>query len=250
MPRLPIGIITLLIVSVLIYFGMAQRVLDRLRLSDKAALGIIAALIIGGFINIPLPRGPRLEASLNIGGGLVPLLLSGYLITTSGSTKEKLRAITGIAATAGAVYLTGVLMGADPETMLLDPLYIYPLVGGLVAYLTGRSRRSAFIAATVGILLVDFIIYIRLLVTGTPGAVLIGGGGAFDAVVIAGLLAVLLAEFVGETREWLQGGPRAGRAPALLKHLRPLSNNKKKDKEGDALEQDAEGGEQNANGGL
>ncbi len=220
--RLPIGIIALLIVSILIYFGMAQRVLDRLRLSDKAALGIIAALIVGGFINIPLPRGPRLEASLNIGGGLVPLLLSGYLIKTSGSAKEKLRAFFGIVATAAAVYMTGKLVGADPETMFVDPLYIYPLVGGVVAYLTGRSRRSAFVAATMGILVVDFITYFYLLSTRTPGSVLIGGGGAFDAVVIAGLLAVLLAEFIGETREWLQGGPQARRSPALLKQLRPI----------------------------
>ncbi len=237
MPRIPVGIIILLIISILIYFGVAQRVLDRLRLSDKGALAVIAALIIGGFINIPLPRGPRLEASLNVGGGLVPLFLAGYLITQTETAKEKLRALGGVFATAGAVYLTGILLGAEPESMFLDPLYVYPLVGGIVAYLTGRSRRSAFIAATVGILLVDVITYFRLLVTGTPGAVLIGGGGAFDAVVMAGLLAVLLAEFIGETREWLQGGPaETGRAQALLKHLRVRSHevNPQKDfKEGE-----------------
>lgn len=224
MPRTAIGIVILLIVSILIYFGMAQRVLDKLRLSDKAALGIIGALIIGGFINIPLPGGARLEASLNVGGGLVPLVLAGYLISKAESTKEIVRALFGILITAGAVYLSGVLLGAEPETMFIDPIYIYPVVGGVVAYLAGRSRRSAFIAATMGIILVDVITYVHLYVTGTPGAVLIGGGGAFDAVVIAGLLAVLLAEFIGETREWLQGGPReAGKAHVLLKHLRPAS---------------------------
>lgn len=246
MGRLPIGIIALLIISVLIYFGMAQRVLDRLRLSDKAALGIIAALIVGGFINIPLPRGPRLEASLNVGGGLVPLLLSGYLIMTSGSAKEKLRAFFGIVATAVAVYLTGKLVGADPETMFVDPLYIYPLVGGVVAYLTGRSRRSAFVAGTMGILLVDLITYFYLLSTRTPGSVLIGGGGAFDAIVIAGLLAVLLAEFIGETREWFQGGPQARRAPALLKQLRSIQKGNKSTND---WEHDTEGGGESAKEG-
>jgi len=172
LPRPPVGIIILLIVSILVYIGVAQRVLDRLRLSDKAALGVIAALIIGGFINLPLPRGPRIEASLNIGGGLVPLLLAGYLITQTETMKERARALVGIVATAGAVYLTGIFLRAEPENMFLDPLYVYPLVGGVVAYLIGRSRRSAFIAATVGILLVDVITYLRLLITGTPGAVL------------------------------------------------------------------------------
>jgi len=242
LPRLPVGIVILLIVSILVYIGVAQRVLDRLRLSDKAALGVIAALIIGGFINLPLPRGPRIEASLNIGGGLVPLLLAGYLIAQTETMKERVRALVGIVATAGAVYLTGIFLGAEPENMFLDPLYVYPLVGGVVAYLIGRSRRSAFIAATVGILLVDVITYLRLLITGTPGAVLIGGGGAFDAVVIAGLLAVLLAEFIGETREWLQGGPtETGKAPALLKHLRTRFQERNNQEENGLMKDPEEG---------
>jgi uncharacterized membrane protein len=217
--------IVLLIISVLVYFGVAHRVLDRLRLSDKAALGMLAALIVGGFINIPIPGGPRLEASLNVGGSIVPLFLAGYLLFRT-STQEKIRAFFGAAATAVAVYLTGILLGAEPGTMAIDPLYVFPVVAGVVAYLFGRSRRSAFIAATLGVLIVDVVTYFRLVATGTPGAVLIGGGGAFDAVVIAGLLAVLLAEFIGESRERLQGGPSvAGKAPALLKRLRPLGRN-------------------------
>lgn len=233
MPRMPLGTIILLIISLLIYFGVAQRVLDKLRLSDKAALGVIAAIIIGSFINIPLPGVARLEASLNVGGGLVPFFLAGYLMTNT-TNLERIRALAGIVATAGAIYLAGLFLKAEPETMFMDPLYLYPVVGGIVAYLVGRSRRSAFIAATIGILLFDVITYLRLLILRIPGAVLIGGGGAFDAIVIAGLLAVLLAEFIGETRERLQGGPATGRAQALLKHLRPLpSNQKEKNGEGE-----------------
>ncbi|MDD4359664.1 MAG: DUF1614 domain-containing protein [Syntrophaceticus sp.] len=226
MPQIPIGTIILLVVSLLIYFGVAQRVLDKLRLSDKAALGVIGALIIGSFINIPLPSGPRVEASINIGGAVVPLILAGYLIYTT-SNKERLRSVVGTIGTAAAIYLTGLLLPAQPEAMVLDPLYIYPLVGGIIAYVIGRSRRGAFIAATMGILLFDVLTYFSFMIQGSPGAVLIGGGGAFDAIVIAGLLAVLLAEFIGESRERLQGGPtEKGKAPALLKRLRPLSPNK------------------------
>ncbi len=234
MPRVPIGTILLLIVSLLIYFGVAQRVLDRLRLSDKAALGAIAALIIGGFINIPLPGGPSIEASLNVGGGIVPLFLSGYLLTKT-TNIERLRAAAGIIATATAIYLAGLFLEAEPEAMAIDPLYLYPLVGGVIAYLIGRSRRGAFIAATMGILLFDIVSYLRIMLLGIPGSVLIGGGGAFDAIIVAGILAVVLAEFIGETRASLQGGPtERGKAPALLKRLRPLSP--KQQKEGDQNE--------------
>jgi len=222
--RIPLGMIVLLVISVLVFFGVAHRVLDRLRLSDRAALAMIAALIVGGLINIPLPAGLRMEASLNIGGAVVPFILAGYLFIRT-STQEKFRAIAGVAATAVAVYLTGVLLGSEPGRMMLDPLYVFPVVAGVVAYLIGRSRRGAFIAATMGILVVDVITYVQLVSTKTPGTVSIGGGGAFDAVVISGLLAVLLAEFIGESREWLQRGPLAvNRSPALLKRLRPVSD--------------------------
>ncbi len=219
LPRFPLGVVVLAVVSFLVYFGAAQRVLDRLRLSDRAALLLIAAAIIGSFLNIPLPAppGPRFEASLNVGGGLLPLGLAVYLVARAETAGEKARALGGAALTGVAVYLLGLLLGAEPETMFLDPLYVYPVVGGSVAYLLGRSRRGAFVAATLGIILVDLFFYFRMLVTRTPGAVLIGGGGAFDTVVVSGLLAVLLAELVGEGRERLQGGPRLERPVPLRK---------------------------------
>ncbi len=53
-----IGIIVLIAISILIYLGLAHRVLDRMRLSDRGALLVIGLIILGGFINIPLPFLP------------------------------------------------------------------------------------------------------------------------------------------------------------------------------------------------
>lgn len=223
MSRLPIGMIVLVIASILVYFGLAQRLLDRMRLSDKGALAVIAALIIGSFIDIPLMRG-NTEVSVNVGGGLVPIGIAGYLLTKAGTTKEWVRALLATLATGGAIYVLGsVIMSGNPgeRTAIIDPLYVYPLVGGTIAYLVGRSRRSAFIAASLGVLSLDIIHWIWLSTTGTPGNVFIGGAGAFDSIVIAGLVAVLLAELIGETRERLQGGPKdEGHDPELLSHLK------------------------------
>ena len=48
-----------------------------------------------------------------------------------------------------------------------------------------------------------------------------GGGGMYDTVVLAGVLAVCLAELIGESRERMQGGPRdENRDPSVLKNLR------------------------------
>ena len=74
MERFPVGIIILIIVSILIYLGLAQRALDRMRLSDRGALVVIAAIILGSFINIPLPFLP-FTTSVNVGGALVPVAL-------------------------------------------------------------------------------------------------------------------------------------------------------------------------------
>jgi len=39
-----------------------------------------------------------------------------------------------------------------------------------------------------------------------PTRVVLGGAGVFDALIVSGLIAVGLAEFVGETRERLEEG--------------------------------------------
>lgn len=228
MERYPIGIIILVIASVIIYLGLAHRALDRMRLSDRGALVVIAAIIVGSFINIPLPFLP-FNTSVNIGGALVPVGLAIYLLTRAGSDKEWIRALVGTVATAVIVYGIGSLVnrGSTMEPAgryaVLDAIYLYPLVGGIVAYIFGRSRRSAFIAATLGVLLVDIFHYVWLLTQGAPGSytVSIGGAGAFDAIVLAGIIAVLLAEVVGESMERLSGGPSAkGRPPELVKGLK------------------------------
>lgn len=226
MTQFPFGLIALIVVSFLIYFGLAQRVLDRMRLSDKAALGIIVAMIIGSFITIPLPFSD-IRASINVGGGLIPIALAVYLLSKAGTTKEWVRALVAAAVTGVVVYYLGSLvMTGLPEPAgrfaFVDSIYLFPLAAGLTGYLAGRSRRSAFIAATLGVILVDIFHFIWLLRSGAAGGtVSIGGAGAFDVTVLAGIVAVLLADVFGELRERLQGGPETeGRPKSLLAGLR------------------------------
>lgn len=232
---LNLGVIILIAVSILIYFGIADRVLDRMRLSDKGAFLVIAALIVGSFIDIPLFRG-NIDITLNVGGAIVPLALSFYLLSKAGTGKEKIRAVVGALLTGVIIYLIGsVLMGKghDEFNVLIDPIYIYPLVAGSIAYIAGRSRRAAFIAATIGVLLLDIFHLFYLITTRIPGNVHIGGAGAFDSIVLSGIIAVMLAELIGEGRERLQGGPDSrGRDPELIRNLKDL-NPKEEDRRGD-----------------
>ena len=116
MTAFPLGTITLVVVSILIYFGVAHRVLDRLRLSDKAALGVIVAIIVGSFIDVPISS----RITINL-GGIIPVILAIYLLARAGTGVEWLRAILAGAVTAVTLFLAGRVMGAEPENIFIDP---------------------------------------------------------------------------------------------------------------------------------
>ncbi|MBP7332272.1 MAG: DUF1614 domain-containing protein, partial [Firmicutes bacterium] len=133
-----IGIIVLIAVSILIYLGLAHRALDRMKLSDRGALLVIGLIILGGFINIPLPFLP-FNTAVNVGGALIPVGLAIYLLVRAGTRKEWIRALVGTVATAVVVYVVGSLINSgstmEPagRAAVIDAIYLYPLVGGIVA---------------------------------------------------------------------------------------------------------------------
>lgn len=215
-----IGRLILLSLSLLIFFGLTERVLDRMYMRDKTALLIVALLIAGSFVNVTLYRSEAITVRMNLGGALIPLAVALYVWVRAGSMKERVRSFLG----AALVTLTIWLMGRwipNEYALPIDIIYLYPIVAGLVGYLFGRSRKGAFVAAVLGVLFFDVSHGIYLLRTGIPGLVHFGGGGMYDTVVLSGVLAVVLAEFIGETRERMQGGPDlSGRDPSILQRLR------------------------------
>ncbi|MDD3895103.1 MAG: DUF1614 domain-containing protein, partial [Syntrophomonadaceae bacterium] len=159
---------------------------------------------------------------------------------------EKTRALIAAVITAMVLFLAARFLGAEPEDIFIDPIYIYPLVAGVVGYLAGRSRRGAFFAAVIGVLSVDVTQFIWLNRTGLQGTVAIGGGGAFDSLVVAGILAVLLAETIGEVLERISGGPQTdGRPEELLKNLREPEAARKPLPQKDEEAGNEEGGNEN-----
>ena len=199
-----IGMILLVAVAVLALFGALQRVLDRMRLTDRQALAIVAAIFVGGWIP-DIAVTPTF--SFNIGGAVIPLAVCVYLFVRAGSAKERFRSIAASILAAGAVFALGRLLPNEPEQFFIDPMYIYGVVAGIIAYVMGRSRRAAFIAGVMGLLLADTAQAIVNAAGGLPFTLRLGSAGMFDAVVISGILAVAFAELFGELRERFQGGP-------------------------------------------
>ena len=193
-----IGMILLIVVAVLVLFGVAQRVLDGMRLTDRGALAVLAAMFIGGLI--PSIRFTD-SISVNIGGAIIPFILCVYLFVKAGTAWEKWRTVIGVIVTTGAVYALSRLLPAEPEAMLFDSNYIYGIVGGVVAYILGRSRRGAFVCGVMGVLLADITTAIVMASQSTRYSLNLGGAGFFDVVMLSGILAVLLAEMFGELIE-------------------------------------------------
>lgn len=200
---MPFGLTMLVVVSILLLFGVGHRILDRLRLNDKTALLFLAAMFIGSLLpDISFGR----SFSINIGGAIIPIILTVYLYVKAGTAMEKNRALLASLLAGAAVFAASKIMPDEPEAMLFDPNYIYGIISGIIAYLLGRSRRASFIAGVSGIILADIAQGIINLVQNIPAPVRLGTAGVLDAVVISGFLAVILAEVVGEFREKLQGG--------------------------------------------
>ncbi|HEY3365675.1 MAG TPA: hypothetical protein VGK74_11520 [Symbiobacteriaceae bacterium] len=190
------GPILLTLVAVLVQYGFFARTLDELRFSRRGALLLIAGMLLGSLVELPLVPG----LTVNLGGTLLPLGLVVYFFRTAGSPTEPLWGLAGAALTAGCVYLIGRWFPPGQPTELnlffLDAQYLYGLVAGLAGYLTGRSLRNAFAAACLGAMLADLIQFVLRV----PGVVHVGGGGFQETAVAAGLLALTLAGWLGEAR--------------------------------------------------
>ena len=198
-----IAMILLMIVAILILLGVGQRVLDRLRLSDRMALLFIALIIGLGFV--PDIRLNPVFA-FNLGGAVVPLALCVYLFIRTDTAWERWRSILASLLTGAAVFAIGRFSPDEPESIRLDPIILYGLAAGAIAYIFGRSRRCAFIAGVVGMMLSNTANAVYVWSRGVEQDFVLGGAGAADGIVIAGLLGVLLAELVGETLERIKRG--------------------------------------------
>jgi hypothetical protein len=198
-----IGFILLTVTGLLILFGVGQRVLDRLRLTDIQAIVFIALIIAGGFVpDIPVSD----SFAFNIGGALMMYVLCIWLWIKADTARERARCLVASVITGISIFLLGRYMPADPQALPIEPGYAYGIAAGLIAWVLGRSRRGAFIAGTLGVMLANVGSWLYARSMGADQRLVLGGAGGYDVIVIAGLLAVLMSELVGELVERVTRG--------------------------------------------
>jgi uncharacterized membrane protein len=203
---------------------------ERMGIPAWAALLLLAASLLGSYVNIPLVRfpdaavvalaettdfgvttvvpvvrdWPGMVLAVNLGGALIPAALSAYLVLRR---RLLVRAFFCTAFVAAAVHL---LARPVPGLGIAVPIYVAPLAAVLAALAASRSDAAplAYIGGSLGALFGGDLLNLRhILELGAP-IVSIGGAGVFDGIFVTGILALLLACLIGGRMQSAQPGAR------------------------------------------
>ena len=208
-----------IVLVLLVQIGALRYAYLRIGLSPGAALLLLAASLIGSYFNIPIAelppqqvmsgrevfffgmgytvpvvvRWPGTVIAANVGGAIIPTVMSLYLLTKYRLWLEGLLATACVAAV--CYWL------ADPVSGLgiAEPIFVPALTTAVVALLLSRRYAAplAYIGGSLGTLIgADLLNLDKIQGLGAPVAS-IGGAGTFDGIFLIGILAVLIAGLAG-----------------------------------------------------
>lgn len=208
-----VGVFVFLVV--LLQVGALRYAYMRIGLSAGGAMLVLLGSLVGSYFNIPLAElperhivsgqevsffgmryvvpvvveWPETVVAVNVGGALIPGLVSLYLFV-----KHRLwvRGLLAIAFVAGLCHL---LAQPLPGLGIALPVFVPAIVSALVALLLSVRRAAplAYIGGSLGTLVgADLLNLGRVQGLGAP-MVSIGGAGTFDGIFLTGVLAVLIA---------------------------------------------------------
>ena len=199
----------------LLQIGILNSAYRRLGLEPRVAMLVLLASLVGGYLNIPIARLPEAHVvartftdafgmpylvpqvvdwpgtilAVNVGGAVIPVLLSIYLIG-----RNHILATSAVA-TAVVAVIVHQLASPIPGVGIAVPLVAPPIVAALTAVLLSRQYAAplAYIGGSLGVLIgADLSNLNQLQTLGAPVAS-IGGAGTFDGVFLTGIVAVLLS---------------------------------------------------------
>jgi uncharacterized membrane protein len=127
--------------------------------------------------------------AVNVGGAVVPALLSLYLLT------QALAPLRVVLATAAVTLLTYRLARPVAGVGIVVPMLLPPLSAALAALILvpQQAPLAAYVAGTMGTLIGGDLLHLRQVTKLATPVASIGGAGTFDGVFLTGIIAVLLA---------------------------------------------------------
>lgn len=175
---------------------------------------VMGASLFGSFVNIPVwvrsmrvsqpgwrlagtfvfYRPPQIEhqvLAVNVGGALVPVVLSLWLLHEAPLWKVAV-------ATAGLALLTHRIARIVPDEGIAMPVFVPPLAAAAAGWLLARggpgidAAAIAYISGSVGTLIGADLSNLGRFSQVGAGVVSVGGAGVFDGVFLVGIVAALL----------------------------------------------------------
>lgn len=144
--------------------------------------------------SVPYARRGRVVVAVNVGGAVIPTVVSVYLLARTGAWWQGLLTVALVAA---VVHLFAT---PAPGIGIVVPMFVPAVTAATVALLVATARADvsalAYVGGTVGTLVGADLTNLSWLRRLPARVVSIGGGGTFDGVFVSGILAVLLAALV------------------------------------------------------
>jgi uncharacterized membrane protein len=211
-----VGLIILIQLRILRYAYM------RLGVGPGAALLLLLGSLIGSYFNIPiaeLPGPPAVSGQIidfygmryvvplvtswpgtvlavNVGGAVIPALMSAYLVL-----RYQLW-LKATIATAAIAFVIHAMATPVPGIGIAVPVFVPVVTTAILAFILSRDYAAplAYIGGSMGTLIgADLLNLDKINDLGAPIAS-IGGAGTFDGIFLTGILAVLLAGIASPAR--------------------------------------------------
>lgn len=213
-------LILLAVVIAFLFIGIAQSAFARIGFNETEFALILFATFLGSFVNLPVYRVKRLARmvsyqevrvfwltykvpqfdvkkvsttiAINVGGALVPIIVSGYLLATH---IDFLRPATvGVLVTSLIVHLVARRVNG---VGIVTPAFVPPIAAAVIAIIItlgmpGGAAIVAYVSGTLGALIGADLTNLRGVGDLGANMVSIGGAGTFDGVFLTGLIAVFL----------------------------------------------------------
>jgi uncharacterized membrane protein len=191
MPLLLLPLVLLGLLILLVEARVLTYAYRKVGVHPRYAFAVMLLSLLGSQVNIPLysiDRGATVVA-LNVGGALIPILVSLYLLVQTGMYR---RMLIGVSVVAAVVHSLAQIV---PGVGIAVPMIVPPLVAAGVALPLAfrRAPPLAYVSGSMGTLIgADLLNLGKIARLGAP-VVSIGGAGTFDGVFLTGILAGLLA---------------------------------------------------------
>ncbi len=199
----------------LVEFRILRHVYDRIGIPPRFVLLVLLGSLLGSAINIPVAelkpepmvmarvvdvfgvryvipevlQSPGTIIAMNVGGAVIPTIVSVYLLSKNGIFLRGLIAV-------GVVTIVVHQLAQPVRGLGISvPTLVPPIVAAAAAIVLGRRNAPplAYVAGSLGTLIGADLLNLGLIQgLGAPVAS-IGGAGTFDGIFITGILAVLLS---------------------------------------------------------